>query len=68
MQKLLSKKVWTVNAIDVEWVECEQVNKTGIMLQLETQIHGYTSQLDFIENKTQIQANQMQVKIDKLKS
>ena len=38
------------------------------MLQLETQIHGYTSQLDFIENKTQIQANQMQVKIDKLKS
>ena len=62
------KKVWTVNALDVEWVECEHVNKTGMMLQLETQIHGYTSQLDLIENKTQIQKNQIQVKIDTLKS
>ena len=62
------KKVWTVNAIDVEWVECEHVNKTGMMLQLETQIHGYTSQLDLIENKTQIKTNQIQVKIDTLKN
>ena len=67
------KKVWTVNAIDVEWVECEHVNKTGMMLQMETQIHGYTSQLDLIESenqiqKNQIQKNQIQVKIDTLKS
>ncbi len=33
------RKVWTVNATDVEWVECEHVNKTGLILQLETQIH-----------------------------
>ena len=60
--------MWTVNAIDVEYVECEHVNKTGTMIQLETQIHGYTSQLDLIENKTQIQTNQIQVKNDKLNS
>ena len=29
-------KVWTVNATDVEWIECEHVNKTGLILQLET--------------------------------
>jgi hypothetical protein len=62
------RKVWTVNAKDVEYVECEHVNKTEIMLQLETQIHEYTSQLDVIENKNQIQQNFIQVKIDKLKS
>jgi hypothetical protein len=30
------RKVRTVNATDVEWVECEHVNKTGLILQLET--------------------------------
>ena len=62
------KKVWTVNATDVEWVECEHVNKTGIMIQLETQIQEYTSQLDLMENKIQIQTNEIQVKINKLNS
>ena len=62
------KKMWTVNALDVEWVECEHVTKIGMMLQLETQIHGYTSQLDLIESKNQIQKKQIQVKIDTLKS
>jgi len=33
------KKVWTVNANDVEWVECEHINKTGTIVQLEAQIH-----------------------------
>ncbi len=40
------RKVWTVNATDVEWVECEHVNKTGLILQLETQIRYVTCQLD----------------------
>jgi hypothetical protein len=40
------RKVWTVNATDVEWVECEQRNKTGLILQLEAQIHDVTCQLD----------------------
>ncbi len=26
------RKIWTVNATDVEWVECEHVNKTGPLL------------------------------------
>jgi hypothetical protein len=34
--------VWTVNATDVEWIECEHVNKTGLILQFETQIHDVT--------------------------
>ena len=40
------KKVWTVNAADVEWVECEHVNKTSFMTQLELQIKELKSQLD----------------------
>jgi hypothetical protein len=32
------KKVWTVNAADVEWVECEHVNQTSLLSQLESQI------------------------------
>ena len=47
--------MWTVNATDVEWIECEHVNKTGLILQLETQIHDVTSQLDSAEKKTQPQ-------------
>ena len=46
--------MWTVNATDVEWVECEHVNKTGLMLQLETQIHDVTSQMDLATKKNQL--------------
>ena len=60
------KKVWTVNAIDLECVECKLVNKTGLMLQLETQIHNYTNQLNLAEN--QEQKHQIQTKLDKLKN
>ena len=35
------KKVWTVNAADVEWVECEHVNKSNVMTQLESQIKNW---------------------------
>jgi hypothetical protein len=40
---IMERKLWTVNATDVEWVECEHVNKTGLMVQLETQINDVTS-------------------------
>jgi hypothetical protein len=30
------KKVWTVNAKHVEWIQCEHVNIPGHMVQLET--------------------------------
>jgi len=33
------KKVWTVNAKHVEWIQCEHVNIPGHIVQLETQIY-----------------------------
>jgi hypothetical protein len=39
MKKYYGRKVWTVNASDVEWVECEHINKTGTIIQLEAQIY-----------------------------
>ncbi len=47
------RKAWTVNATDVEWVECEHVNKTGLMLHLDTQIHDVTCQLDLATKEGQ---------------
>ena len=37
------RKVWTVNATDVEWKVCEHVNKARL---IETQINDVTSKLD----------------------
>jgi hypothetical protein len=38
--------VWTVHAGDVEWVECEHINKTGTIIQLEAQIDQLRCTLD----------------------
>ncbi len=38
--------MWTVNASDVEWVECEHINKTGTSIQLEAQIDQLRCTLD----------------------
>ncbi len=45
------KKVWTVNAGVVEWVECEHVNKTSLVEQLESQINDLKHQLDLLTSK-----------------
>ncbi len=45
------RNVWTVNATDVELVECEHMNKPGLILQLETQIHDVTCQLNLATRK-----------------
>ncbi len=45
------KKVWTVNASDVEWVECQHINKTGTIVQLEAQIHQVRCKLDTLQEK-----------------
>jgi hypothetical protein len=51
MEELLwEERVWTVNAADVEWVECEHVNKTSILSQLESQINKLKQQLDLPPN------------------
>ena len=60
------KKVWTVNATDVEWIECEHVNKTGLILQLETQIHDVTSQLNSTQKKDQTNEH-LQLLLEELK-
>jgi hypothetical protein len=52
------KKVWTVSATDVEWVECEHVNKTSLLLQLESQIIELKRQLDLPENDHQSEKTQ----------
>ncbi len=36
----------TVNASDVEWVECEHINKTGTIIQLEAQVDQLRCTLD----------------------
>jgi hypothetical protein len=30
-----ARKVWTVNASDVEWVQCEHINKAETIIQLQ---------------------------------
>ncbi len=67
-KKYYGRKVWTVNATDVEWVECEQVNKTGLLLQLNTQIHDVTHQLDLATNEGQPHKLQIQSTLEKLKN
>ena len=51
MKKNYRRKVWTVNANDVEWVECEHINKTGTIIQLETNINGFTYQLKLAKKR-----------------
>ena len=52
------KKVWTIDAKDVEYIKCEHVNKTGYILQLEAQIQ----ELEKIQDK-----HQNNDKLDELK-
>lgn len=62
------KKVWTVNATDVEYVECEHVNKTGIMLQLETQIKNLMTKCENEKNISQTKLKKINKHIDTLNS
>jgi hypothetical protein len=62
------RKVWTANATDIEWVECEHVNKTGLTLQLETQIHDVTFELDLATKEGQPRKLQIQSTLEKLRN
>ncbi len=53
------KKVWTVDADDVKWVECEHVNKTSLVAQLESQINELKRQLDLLPNDIKEANNQI---------
>jgi len=60
------KKVWTVNAADVEWVECEHVNKTSFLTQLESEIKKLKCQLDLTPNDHKIERKKIKSKLDDL--
>jgi hypothetical protein len=58
--------VWTVNAADVDWVECEHVNKTSLLSQLESQINELKRQLDLPPNNHQSKKQTIKSKFDDL--
>jgi hypothetical protein len=60
------KKVWTVNAADVEWVECEHVNKSNVMTQLESQIKELKNELDLPPKNHKSDSKAIKSKIDEL--
>jgi hypothetical protein len=60
------KKVWTVKADDVEWVECEHVNKTGLISQLESQVSNMKHQLDLPPTNHQSKKGRIKSKLDDL--
>jgi hypothetical protein len=51
--------VWTVNASEVEWVECEHINKTGTIVQLEAQIHQIKCNLETLQKDKQTTYNNL---------
>jgi len=61
------KKVWTVNAADVEWVECEHVNKSSFRTKLESQIKELKCHWDLQRNDNKSDNNTMKSKLDELK-
>jgi hypothetical protein len=61
------KKVWTVNAADVEWVQCEHVNKSSFMTQLESQIKELENELDLPQNNHISDNKTIKSKLDELK-
>jgi hypothetical protein len=67
-KNLYGRKVWTVDATDVAWVECENVNKTGLILQLDTQIHDVTCQMDLATKEGQSHKLQIQSTLEKLRN
>ena len=66
MKNYNGKKVWTVNATDVEWVECKHVNKTSIVEQLELQINQLKQELDVLPNDHQSKKQTIKSKLDDL--
>jgi hypothetical protein len=52
------RKVWTVNASDVEWVQYEHINKTGTMIQLQAEIDQLRSTLDTLPQTNGTVANE----------
>ena len=58
--------MWSVNAEDVEWVECKHVNKTNLISQLESQINELKQQLELPPNDHQSKNQTTKSKLDDL--
>ncbi len=58
--------MWTVNASNVEWVECEHFTKTGTILHLKAQIHQVRCKLDTLQNKKQTNIHQLESSLENL--
>ncbi len=58
--------MWTVNAADVEWVECEHVKKTNLLSQLESQMNELKQQLDLPPNNHQSKKQTIKSTLDDL--
>ena len=55
MEELLRKKVWAVNAKDVEYIQCERVNKPGYIVQLEAQVQDLKKVHDKHQNNDKLE-------------
>jgi hypothetical protein len=60
------KKVWTVNASNVEWVECEHINKNGSIVQSEAQIHQVRCKLNRLQKKKQTNIHRLESSLENL--
>jgi cell fate (sporulation/competence/biofilm development) regulator YmcA (YheA/YmcA/DUF963 family) len=58
MENYYGRKVWTVNASDVEWVQCEHINKTGTMIKLQAEIDQLRSTLDTLPQTNRTATNE----------
>ncbi len=67
-EKNYGRKVWTVDANDVEQVECKHVNKTGSIIQLETNINDLTYQLELAKTDNQAQKQEIQTNLENQKN
>ena len=54
------KKVWTVNASDVEWLQCEHVQKPGYITQLQTEIQELTTRLKAMKNPSKSKTQEIE--------
>ncbi len=64
--KIVTERKWTVNASKVEWVECEQLNKTGTIVQLEAQIHQVICNLETLQKDKQNNLQQPESSLEHL--
>ncbi len=53
--RIITEKVWTVNAKDVEYIQCEHVNKPGYIVQLEAQIQELEKVHDKHQNNDKLE-------------